>query len=199
MPDIKEILNKTKLIHSYKLNILNDIMYLRQLENDLDISQNRGANLGDTKNIVIEQINNIQINYDLVEKILDNKYFDLQLLNNRMINIDYSNLLNSINVNTDDSNEVRYIEMYASLLSNKNFLEGIKTQLEEWNNNFDDNNLLDTNPILQLINDIFLGLSELEQTLEQAISRLYDISTVIGESKKTGEIEDIGNIDSTKL
>lgn len=189
MPDIKEILNKTKLIHSYKLNILNDIMYLRQLENDLDISQNRGANLGDTKNIVIEQKNNIQINYDLVEKILDNKYFDLQLLNNRMINIDYSNLLNSINVNTDDSNEVRYIEMYASLLSNKNFLEGIKTQLEEWNNNFDDNNLLDTNPILQLINDIFLGLSELEQTLEQAIARLYDISTEIGESKEIGEIK----------
>ena len=186
MVSIEEILNKTRLIRSYRENISNDIMYLEQLANDLDIAQNRGANLGDTINQVINQKNNIQINFDLVKQLLDNKYVDLQVVKNRMINIDYSNLLNSININTDDTNEVRYIEIYAALVSNKNALEGIKTQLEDWNNNnFDGINLLDINPILQLINDILLGLSELELTLEEAVSRLRDISTEIGESQGT--------------
>ena len=186
MVSIEEILNKTRLIRSYRENISNDIMYLEQLANDLDIAQNRGANLGDTINQVINQKNNIQINFDfLVKQLLDNKYVDLQVVKNRMINIDYSNLLNSININTDDTNEVRYIEIYAALVSNKNALEGIKTQLEDWNNNnFDGINLLDINPILQLINDILLALSELELTLEEAVSRLRDISTEIGESQE---------------
>ena len=188
MVSIEEILNKTTLIRLYRENISNDIIYLEQLANDLDIAQNRGANLGNTKNQVIDQKNNIQINFDLAKELLDNKYVDLQVIKNRMINIDYSNLLKSININTNDSNEVRYIEMYAALVSNKNALEEIKVQSENWNNNnFDGINLLDTNPILQLINDILLGLAELEQTLEEAVSRLHDISTEIGESQGTGE------------
>jgi len=66
MVSIEEILNKTRLIRSYRENISNDIMYLEQLANDLDIAQNRGANLGDTINQVINQKNNIQINFDFL-------------------------------------------------------------------------------------------------------------------------------------
>lgn len=161
-------------------------MYLEQLAESFAAAQSRGANIGDTQNQVLEQKNNIQINFDLVKESLNNKYIDLELIKNRMVNIDFSNLLSDISINTNDNNEVRYIEMYAALVSNKNALEGIKSQLEHWNNNnFDSINILDTNPILQLINDIVVGLSELEQTLEQAVSRLHNISIEIGENGDT--------------
>ena len=177
MISLQNIVNKVREINQYTENIFGDMFYLENLANDVEIAEQRGVSMGSIRNDVLNQRLNIENNFNNILKQLDNKYLEFILVKDKILNVNYSDLLSDIDINNDDVNEIKYVELYASLLSNKNILEDIKLKIDDWNiNTFGDTNLINLEPLLLLHTEVVTALSDFERILEEVSNNLYVLS-----------------------
>tara|TARA_Y100000816_G_C26105138_1_gene586962 strand:+ start:3211 stop:3870 length:660 start_codon:yes stop_codon:yes gene_type:complete len=133
--NMNESYNNAQAIVSYLTNIDNDVQYINNLKNTIMEAQNMGVNVGDAEQNLTQQIDDLNQKKQKIDVDINESLNKLIQLEENIKKDDTKLVFHDTATAMPMSNSDKFMMVYDRLMLDKQSLDAIMTQINQWNNN----------------------------------------------------------------